>query len=81
MLHTKIEGKPLRRNPRTRWIDQIRTDIEMRVGNWEEIKKMGSGRIETAGDFSVIVYPYVWKLLKNDDEMSSYLTLCRLQLI
>ena len=21
-----------------------------------------------AGDFSVIVYPYLWKLLKNDDD-------------
>ena len=31
-------------------------------------KKTGSGKIETAGDFSVIVDPYLWKLLKNDDD-------------
>ena len=29
--------------------------------------KTASGRIETAGDFSVIVDPYLWKRLKNDD--------------
>ena len=30
--------------------------------------KTGSGGIETAGDFSVIVNPYLWKWLKNDDD-------------
>ena len=37
MLHTKMEGKPPRGRPRTRWIDQIRKDVEMRGENWEEI--------------------------------------------
>ena len=38
----------------------------MRGENWEEIQKTGSGRIERAGDFSVIVNPNLWKGLKND---------------
>ena len=33
MLHIKMEGKRPRGRPRTRWIDQIRTDIEMRGEN------------------------------------------------
>ena len=33
----------------------------------KKYKKTGSGRIETAGDFSLIVYPYLWKQLKNND--------------
>ena len=32
-LPTKMEGRLPRRRPRTRWIDQIRRDIEMRGGN------------------------------------------------
>ena len=33
MLHTKMEGKLSRGRPRTRWIYQIRKDIEMREEN------------------------------------------------
>ena len=33
----------------------------------KKYKKTGSGRIGTAGDFSVIVNPYLWKQVKNDD--------------
>ena len=33
----------------------------------KKYKKTGSGRIEMAGDFAVIVNLYLWKLLKNDD--------------
>ena len=51
MLHIKIEGKQPRRKHRTRWIDQIRKDIDIW---WENEKKMGSGRTEIAGDLSVI---------------------------
>ena len=41
---------------RTRWIYQIRKDVLMRGENWEEIQgNTQSGRIETAGVFSVIV--------------------------
>ena len=32
LLHTKMEVKWPRGRPKTRWIDQIRKDIEMRVG-------------------------------------------------
>ena len=39
----------------------------MRGENWKGIKKSGSGRIEMTGDISVIVNPYLWILLKNDD--------------
>ena len=39
----------------------------MRGGNWEKFRKTGRGRIEMAGDFSVIVDLYIWKLLKNYD--------------
>ena len=35
--------------------------------NWEEIQKLGNGKIETAGDFSIIVTPYIWKRDRNDD--------------
>ena len=60
---------------RTRWIDQI--GKELRGKNLEEIqKKTGSGRIETAGNFSVIVDPYLWKLLINDDVLHGYLRKC-----
>ena len=37
MLHIKMEGK--RPRGRTRQIDQIRKDIEMRGRNWEEIQE------------------------------------------
>jgi hypothetical protein len=39
MLHTKMKGKQPRERPRSRWIDQIRKDIEIRRGKWEEIKE------------------------------------------
>ena len=31
--------------------------------------KTGSERIEMAGDFSAIVDPYLWKQLKNGDDV------------
>ena len=38
MLHKKWgRGGRQRGIPRTRWIDQIKKDIEMRGENWEEI--------------------------------------------
>ena len=37
----KWRGKRPRGRPRTRWIDQIRKDIEMRRENWEEIQELG----------------------------------------
>ena len=62
-----MEGKQPRGRLRTTWLDQIRKDTEMRGKSWEEIQKTGSERIGTAGDFSVIFDPYLWKNLKNDD--------------
>ena len=38
-LHTKIVGIRPRGRPRTRWIDQIRDDIENRGENWEGIQE------------------------------------------
>ena len=35
--------------------------------NERKYKKIGIGRIKMAGDFSIIVDPYLWKRLKNDD--------------
>ena len=57
MLYIKMEGKRSRGRSRTRWIDQSRKDIEIRWGNWEEIQE--SGKWEKAGDFSVILDPYI----------------------
>ena len=69
ILHTKMEGKRVRGKPRTRWIDQIRKDIEMRVENWgKKYKKTGSVTVETAGNFCVIIDRYFWKGLKNGDD-------------
>ena len=34
----------------------------------KKYKKAESGRIEIAGDFSVVIDPYLWKWLKNDDD-------------
>ena len=34
----------------------------------KKYKETGSGRVEIAGDFSVLVYPYLWERLKIDDE-------------
>ena len=53
-----MEGKLPRGRPRARWIHQIRKDIEMRGENWEKFKKIGTGRMETPGDFPVIVDLY-----------------------
>ena len=39
MLHTKMEGKRPRGRPRTRWIYQIRKNIEIRRENWEKIQE------------------------------------------
>ena len=39
MLHIKNGGKITKRRPITRWIDQIKKDIEMRGENWEEIQQ------------------------------------------
>ena len=57
MLHTKKERKWLRGRPRTRCIEKIRNDIELRGENREEIqeKKKRKCGTETAGDFSLIV--------------------------
>ena len=55
MLHTKMEGKRPGGRSRIIWIYQIRKDIKIRGENLEEIKKTGSRRTETTGDFSVII--------------------------
>ena len=68
-----MEGKRPRVRPRTTWIGQIGKVIEMKWENWKEmqINRKGGG-LETAGDFSVIVDPYLkylrmilvrWKIL------------------
>ena len=44
---------------KTRWIDQIRKDIEMREKDWGKYLKTVSGRIETAGNFSVNSQPII----------------------
>ena len=45
MLPTKMEGKRPRERPRTKWIDEIGKDIEMREErNGKKYKKTGSGR-------------------------------------
>ena len=67
ILHTKMEGKRPRERSRSRGIDHIRKDIEMRGENWEEIQENRNRRIEIALDFSVNVVPYLWKWLMNDD--------------
>ena len=41
-------------------------------GNWEEIQEIGSERIETAREFSVIVDPYIQKRCKNDGELDYF---------
>ena len=64
-----MEGKQTRRRPRIRWIDQIRKYIEVRRWKWEEVQENRKSEIEMAGDFSVIVIPYVCKRLKNVDDM------------
>ena len=53
MLHTKIEEKRLRGRPRIIWIGQIRGLQKLEGKSRKKYKKTGSGRIETAGDFSV----------------------------
>jgi hypothetical protein len=37
MLHIKMKGNLPRGRPKTRWIEQIRKNMEMREKNWEEI--------------------------------------------
>ena len=39
MLRTKMEGKRPRGRSRTRWLDSIKNDIEMRGENWKEIQE------------------------------------------
>ena len=39
MLRTEMKGKLPRERPRTRWIDTIRKDIEIRGKKWEDIKE------------------------------------------
>ena len=39
-----MKGKDQEEGPKTKWINQIRKDIEMRGENWEEIEDKGSGR-------------------------------------
>ena len=58
----------------TRWKTQNQIDSPNQKGCRNEsgkigkkYKKTGSEKIETVGDFSVIVNPYLWKLLKTDD--------------
>ena len=36
MLNVKMVWKRTRGGPKTKWMDQIRKDIEMRGKNWEE---------------------------------------------
>ena len=52
MLHTEMEGKRPRERSRTRWIDQIRNDMEMKGKKLEEIQECG--RIEMMGDFVIV---------------------------
>ena len=46
-----------KRKTQKSWIDQINKDIKMRGKIGKKYKKTGSGRMEMAGDFSVIVDP------------------------
>ena len=50
MLHTKLEEKQPGGIPRTRWINQIGKYIDMRRKKVKKYKKIGSGKIEMAGD-------------------------------
>ena len=59
LLHTKMTRKLSRARPMMKCIDQIRKSVEMRGEIGKKYKKTGSGRIETAEDFSVIVDPYL----------------------
>ena len=40
----------------------------MREKIGKDYNKIGSGRREMAGNFSVIVDPYLWKKFKDDDD-------------
>ena len=64
----KMDRKWPRGRPRSRCLDQVGKDIEMRGGKWEEIQENWKMEIEMVGDFSVIVDPYLWKLFKNDHD-------------
>ena len=69
MLHAKMERKLPSGGPRTRWIGQMRKAMEMRGKIGNKYNKTGSGRIEKAGDFSVIVDPCLWKQLRYVDDI------------
>ena len=36
--------------------------------NWKKYRKIGSGRLEMAGDLSIIVNSYLWKQLKKEED-------------
>ena len=59
-----MEGKQPRGRPRTKWLYEIRKDIEMGEGNWEEIQE--NRRWENR-DFSVIMNPYNEQLKNYND--------------
>ena len=71
MLQTKSRGKRSRRRLRTRWLDQIREDIEDGGQTWPEIKH---GRTEVAGVLFERVNPSDWKQLKQEAEEDRCLT-------
>ena len=44
----------------------------MKGENWEEMQReTGRERIQKAGDFSIIVDPYLWRRLENDDDINT----------
>ena len=62
MLHTKIEGKQSRGRPRTRWIDQIRKDLEIRGENWKETQENMENRHLWR---LAVIDSCLWKLLQE----------------
>jgi hypothetical protein len=57
MLEMKLRGRRPRGRLRTRWMDQVKRDMEKRGKKWMQVKQDREWKTVTDGDFFVTVDP------------------------
>jgi hypothetical protein len=63
MLEMKLRGKRPRGRPRTRWMDQVKSEMEKRGKKWTLVKQDGRWR------FLCNSQPKNWKQRKKEEDM------------
>jgi hypothetical protein len=66
MLAMKLRGRGPRGRPRTRWMDQVKRDMEKRGKKWMQVQQDREGEDRDRWRFLCNSRPKNWKRLKKD---------------